>query len=56
MHYSFLLKTLVTAALLGFAASVIILWVIRASLTGVTHVAHRTADSLTYTRLPLPRK
>ncbi|GMQ84156.1 MAG: hypothetical protein BMS9Abin06_0918 [Gammaproteobacteria bacterium] len=56
MNYSLLLKIFVTAALLGFTASVITLWAIRSSLAGVVHVAHRTAGSLTYTRLPLPRK
>jgi len=56
MSHSFLLKIFITTALLGFTASVITLWAIRSSLTGVIHVAHRTAGSLTYTRLPLPRK
>ncbi len=56
MNYSFLLKIFITTALLGFTASVIALWAIRSSLIGVIHVAHRTAGSLTYTRLPLPRK
>jgi len=56
MHYSLLLRIFVTAALLGFTASVITLWAIRFSLTGMVQVAHRTAVSLPHTRLPLPRK
>ncbi len=56
MNHSLLLKIFVTAALLGFVVSAITLWVMRSSLTGLVHVAHRTAGSLTYTRLLLPRK
>lgn len=56
MYYTLLLKIFITAALLGFTACVITIWVMRAGLAGVIHVAHRATDSLTYTRLPLPRK
>jgi len=56
MHYSLFLKIFFTVVLLGFAASAITLWVIRSSLSGMIHVAHRSVVSLPHTRLPFPRK
>lgn len=56
MNPSLVLKLFVTAALLGFTLTAIVLWMARFSLSSLVQIANRTAGSLPHNRLPLPRR